>query len=345
MTMTAESGLQSKHHQCRQQVDTDTADDDDGVPLATLADMDEDPRSPQQSSKNNKPASACHGQKGAIIIITTALLFAVVLFSVTVSYSVKKPKQIHNQHHEQIEIAIEPFNKGGDAATDATSEVELSNIVVEDDYFMVESGDESESDTSSIDSSLAAKEESDTSGESQYYSSNDAVIPIIQENNIRPNKNDGQEVVVPDNNIIIVSNESESNNNTTTKLIPEEDEEEDGEEPPSLYTGDISDFVDMTNITRVISTSSNRCSATQGECRIDILTDKYPWEMSWKIVRVKNSREFGSGPPTGRNYARRTRYIGSFCLPQGRYYLQMDDTIGDGICCRYMCQSFGAEFD
>ena len=38
------------------------------------------------------------------------------------------------------------------------------------------------------------------------------------------------------------------------------------------------------------------------------------------------------GPPRGKNYERRTRYIGEFCLEQGKVYkLRMKDRNNDGL--------------
>ncbi|KAL7542085.1 hypothetical protein ACHAXR_011518 [Thalassiosira sp. AJA248-18] len=296
MAKDPENNLQSNHHEHDEQ--------NIEVPLATLADMDDDPRHRMQEQKR-----PCIGQKGALVIATTAV-FAAVILSVALSSSLKKPTQMM-PGGTQNQIFIEPFKDSAAASEDSS------------DYYTTENEDAAETGL------LHDFEES-------YYPANDGVIPINQDDEGDVEKTSEEVLENPDEFENPESyNNYMSSQNKNNKTLPEdchnggcEDESE-----PSIFHGDISDFVDMTNITR--SSSNNRCGANEGECIFNLLTDDYPWELSWKIVRVKNSKQFASGPPSNRNYARKTKYFGSFCLPTGRYYLQMNDMMGDGICCSY----------
>ena len=59
------------------------------------------------------------------------------------------------------------------------------------------------------------------------------------------------------------------------------------------------------------------------------------WETSWRIIEMKEdslAETIAFGPPRGKNYERRTRYIGEFCLEQGKVYkLRMKDRNNDGL--------------
>lgn len=106
------------------------------------------------------------------------------------------------------------------------------------------------------------------------------------------------------------------------------------EQEATTFHGPLSDFIELTNMTRAADNKYNKeCKSNQGKVLFNLLTDSYPWEISWSIVKTSNSKTFASGPPAFRNYERRTRYIGSFCLPSGQYNLIMNDKMGDGICC------------
>lgn len=60
--------------------------------------------------------------------------------------------------------------------------------------------------------------------------------------------------------------------------------------------------------------------------------DKYPWETYFSLTNNQGI-VVASGPPSGQNYARETKYIGQMCLPRGRYSMKIGDKNNDGHCC------------
>ena len=79
---------------------------------------------------------------------------------------------------------------------------------------------------------------------------------------------------------------------------------------------------------------ASRCeSSTEAMVRIELDTDRYGWETSWRISR--RNQEVISGPPPQQNYARNQRYVGALCLEHGSYQLLVRDRFGDGLCCEW----------
>jgi len=75
------------------------------------------------------------------------------------------------------------------------------------------------------------------------------------------------------------------------------------------------------------------CNANQQLCKIDIKTDLYGWETSWRLIQ--GNKVITKGPPVGQNYGRSQRYMGGMCLDQGQYRLQAFDKMGDGMSGQY----------
>lgn len=125
------------------------------------------------------------------------------------------------------------------------------------------------------------------------------------------------------------------------------------EQPPSTFDGPMADIMTIANVTRIGSSGDSGGSAaatsrSSGSCansnevqmEVRINTDDYPWEMAWSVRRQRSSAAnsgvvtVASGPPPGKNYARRTRYFGRMCVPVGlRYEVRVTDKMKDGICC------------
>ena len=102
------------------------------------------------------------------------------------------------------------------------------------------------------------------------------------------------------------------------------------EEEPSIFDGPLSEFM-VSNTTR---SSGLSCKSDEGKVRFTLLTDKYGFETSWKITNMAG-RRFAYGPPGKSKYAGSTQYIGVLCLSKGRYSLEINDIMGDGLCCNY----------
>ena len=123
---------------------------------------------------------------------------------------------------------------------------------------------------------------------------------------------------------------------TSPEMSANEKVEYDSESSPivSTYQGPMSGFWMTGDVARIQVSSANGCAENEALWKFNLETDNYPWETAWEL---KNSagRRIASGPPAGQNYARRTKYTGSMCLPVGDYVLTMKDKMGDGICCTY----------
>lgn len=105
----------------------------------------------------------------------------------------------------------------------------------------------------------------------------------------------------------------------------------------SIFQGPIEEFISAQDLARgksqTTTSQSNGCEYGEGRWRFELETDAYPWETSWEIAKYDDGEMIAFGPPVGHNYARRTRYLGSMCLPWGRYTMQVKDKAGDGLCC------------
>eukprot|EP00557_Chaetoceros_sp_GSL56_P002202 CAMPEP_0176500276 /NCGR_PEP_ID=MMETSP0200_2-20121128/13434_1 /TAXON_ID=947934 /ORGANISM="Chaetoceros sp., Strain GSL56" /LENGTH=640 /DNA_ID=CAMNT_0017898871 /DNA_START=1953 /DNA_END=3875 /DNA_ORIENTATION=+ len=80
---------------------------------------------------------------------------------------------------------------------------------------------------------------------------------------------------------------------------------------------------------------SDECSLCPGESVLDvtIITDKYPTETSWTIQNeCTNTIQISGG---GYTKPETTYPTGKICVPKGNYKFTINDTFGDGICCRY----------
>ncbi|KAL7529567.1 hypothetical protein ACHAXR_006401, partial [Thalassiosira sp. AJA248-18] len=80
-----------------------------------------------------------------------------------------------------------------------------------------------------------------------------------------------------------------------------------------------------------------KCSGDQESLRIDMTTDNYGFETSWKleVLDGKKWTQIESGPPDVSNYADNNRYIGVYCLSPGEYKFTILDLFEDGICCTF----------
>ena len=83
------------------------------------------------------------------------------------------------------------------------------------------------------------------------------------------------------------------------------------------------------------SSNSNKCQQNEGLWNLILTTDDYPYETSWALHDSDNNDIKAFGPPQGRKYEKQTRYIGTLCMPHGKYYMRWYDLMGDGICCTF----------
>eukprot|EP00581_Thalassiosira_minuscula_P000986 CAMPEP_0183747642 /NCGR_PEP_ID=MMETSP0737-20130205/67368_1 /TAXON_ID=385413 /ORGANISM="Thalassiosira miniscula, Strain CCMP1093" /LENGTH=760 /DNA_ID=CAMNT_0025983357 /DNA_START=37 /DNA_END=2316 /DNA_ORIENTATION=+ len=92
---------------------------------------------------------------------------------------------------------------------------------------------------------------------------------------------------------------------------------------------DISKLTPRKDLATHSNGASNRCQ----KLLVKLLTDDYAYETSWELRRKDNGQLLNSGPPTGRNFADKTEYMGaaSECLEPGTYEFIVKDLFGDGI--------------
>ena len=65
-----------------------------------------------------------------------------------------------------------------------------------------------------------------------------------------------------------------------------------------------------------ISTKSglrSRCAENESLARLELNTDRYPWETSWIEILDREQEIISSGPPEGSNYARENRLAAGDC--------------------------------
>jgi hypothetical protein len=107
------------------------------------------------------------------------------------------------------------------------------------------------------------------------------------------------------------------------------------------FVGPVSDFVTfvgdlpLPNDVGRLRQASTSCPADEGFWNMELTTDNYPWETSYTVKDATSGAIIMAGPPSGRNYARLTKYVGSLCVPIGKYILELNDKGKDGICCTY----------
>jgi hypothetical protein len=90
---------------------------------------------------------------------------------------------------------------------------------------------------------------------------------------------------------------------------------------------------------------SEECSLCPGErvLEVTIVTDRYPAETSWTIQNeCTNAIQVSGGGYTQSGTAYRT---GKICVPKGNYKFTINDTFGDGICCRYGQGNFAISYN
>lgn len=83
---------------------------------------------------------------------------------------------------------------------------------------------------------------------------------------------------------------------------------------------------------------AGNCKEGESTLIIDITTDDYGFETSWKLYKNKSTggvKELQAGPPAGMNYDKRQRYVGRYCLPPGNYRWIIRDKFKDGMCCNF----------
>jgi len=100
------------------------------------------------------------------------------------------------------------------------------------------------------------------------------------------------------------------------------------------FKGPITDFIVTPDVSRIVTTSARTCPDQGGLWKMTLQTDNYPWETYWSLVD-QQGQVVASGPPSGRNYARSTKYIGQMCLKAARYTMKLGDKNNDGFCCSY----------
>ncbi|KAL7531124.1 hypothetical protein ACHAXR_005221, partial [Thalassiosira sp. AJA248-18] len=75
---------------------------------------------------------------------------------------------------------------------------------------------------------------------------------------------------------------------------------------------------------------------------VDVVTDDYPAETNWTLTNACTG-DIAEASPTfsdpGRNYRN------DYCIPEGRYIFQINDSWGDGICCAYSQGSYSVKYD
>lgn len=98
-----------------------------------------------------------------------------------------------------------------------------------------------------------------------------------------------------------------------------------------------------STLSNFIASSSRISKALDGQCTnpgeglfyLQLNTDNYPWENRWEFKESNSGAVLMAGPPSGKNYAKLTTYIGSMCVTAGEYTIELLDKSGDGICCQY----------
>lgn len=79
------------------------------------------------------------------------------------------------------------------------------------------------------------------------------------------------------------------------------------------------------------------CGGNQEYFKIDVQTDEFGFENSWKLKKRQNNKwvQIKSGPPNGSEYAGNNRFTGGYCLSPGNYRFIMLDLFKDGMCCEF----------
>ena len=84
------------------------------------------------------------------------------------------------------------------------------------------------------------------------------------------------------------------------------------------------------------------CQDGEARVQIDILTDNYPEETTWKLTNTCTNALLLSGGP----YATKGHQINEIhCIPKGSYEFEIKDSYGDGVCCSYGQGSYSVSYD
>ena len=88
---------------------------------------------------------------------------------------------------------------------------------------------------------------------------------------------------------------------------------------------------------RDLQSRNGRCEGDEQQLVIDITTDQYGFENKWQLIKSTNQgvQEVESGPPKNRNYGKKQRYFGAYCLSPGQYKFIITDLFKDGMCCSF----------
>jgi hypothetical protein len=117
--------------------------------------------------------------------------------------------------------------------------------------------------------------------------------------------------------------------------VQDEGEEDGVNDGDDIAIAGLDEFIVAPDIARINKATNGKCeNPNEGLWYLQFVTDKYPWENSWKFSDADGTVVM-SGPPAGKNYARLTTYIGSMCVDAGEYTMELNDKSGDGVCCTY----------
>jgi len=84
----------------------------------------------------------------------------------------------------------------------------------------------------------------------------------------------------------------------------------------------------------------------EAEITIDILTDNYPKEVSWRLVNTCEGDAIQESVDVDTKYQTPgTQYSDTYCVPSAEYRFEILDGYGDGICCSYGNGSYSVTYD
>merc|ERR1712157_392192 len=84
----------------------------------------------------------------------------------------------------------------------------------------------------------------------------------------------------------------------------------------------------------------------ESEITIDILTDNYPKEVSWRLVNTCEGDAIQESVDVDTKYQTPgTQYSDTYCVPSAEYRFEILDGYGDGICCSYGNGSYSVTYD
>ena len=71
---------------------------------------------------------------------------------------------------------------------------------------------------------------------------------------------------------------------------------------------------------------------------MDILTDNWPQETSWKLINTcgtTDQTQESADVETKYYNTKGKQYSNNYCVPSAEYRFEISDSFGDGICCGY----------